>query len=110
MEIQTLKPGEILFNPRFLQDHSGNSADATTTFSQQLALSANEAWEKPSSSAPGDLTNFQILAESPSTMPPLSMKQLDLLVPIIATKGWNVRSLAFLRQAEDNTEIRPPDL
>jgi hypothetical protein len=30
---------------------------------QQLALSANEAWEKPSASTPRDLTNFQNLAE-----------------------------------------------
>jgi hypothetical protein len=46
-------------------------------------------------------------------MPPLSMKQLDQLAPIIPTKGWNVRSLALLGQAEGpeaSTEIRPPDL
>jgi hypothetical protein len=74
--------------------------DATTTFSRQLALSANEAWDKPLASAPGDLTNFQIPAEPPLTMPPLSTKQLDGSAPIIPTKGWNVRSLAFLGQVE----------
>ncbi|XP_073908749.1 uncharacterized protein [Castor canadensis] len=65
--------------------------DATTTFSQQLALSANEAWDKPSASTPGDLTNFQIPAEPPLMMPPFSKKQLDRLAPIIPTKGCNIR-------------------
>jgi hypothetical protein len=74
--------------------------DATTTFTQELALSAKEAWDKPSASAPGDLTNFQIPAEPPLTMPLLSTKQLDRSAPIIPTKGWNVRFLAFLGQAE----------
>jgi hypothetical protein len=32
---------------------------------QQLALFANEAWEKSSASTPGDSTNFQIPAEPP---------------------------------------------
>jgi hypothetical protein len=39
--------------------------DATTTLSQQLALSVDEAWERPSASAPGDFTNFQIPANRP---------------------------------------------
>jgi hypothetical protein len=46
-------------------------------------------------------------------MPPLSMKELDRSVPIIPTKGWNVRSLAFLgcmESPEASTETRPPDL
>jgi hypothetical protein len=80
---------------------------------QQLALSANEAWEKPPASTNGDLTNFQIPAEPSLMTPPFSMKQLDRSVPIIPTKGWNVRSLAFLGQAEvpeANTKTRPPDL
>jgi hypothetical protein len=63
-------------------------------------LSANEAWDKPSASAPGDLTNFQIPVKPPLMTPPLSTKQLDQSVSIIPTKGWNVRSLAFLGQAE----------
>jgi hypothetical protein len=46
--------------------------------------------EKPSVSTPGDLTNFQIPAKPPLMMPPLSMKQLDQLVPIILTKGWDL--------------------
>jgi hypothetical protein len=48
--------------------------NVTITFSQQLALSANEAWEKLSASTPGDLTNFQIPAESHLMMPLLNMK------------------------------------
>jgi hypothetical protein len=80
---------------------------------QQLAFPANEAWEKPSASTHRDLTNFQIPTKLPLTMPPLSTKQLDRSVPIIPTEGWNVRSLAFLGQAESpeaNAETRPPDL
>jgi hypothetical protein len=64
--------------------------NATTTFFQQLASSANEAWEKQSASAPGDPTNFQIPAEPPLMMPPLSTKQLDLSASIIPTKGWSL--------------------
>jgi hypothetical protein len=30
------------------------------------------------------------------TTPPLSRKQIDLMAPILWTKGWNIRSLAFL--------------
>jgi hypothetical protein len=79
---------------------------------QQLALSANEAWEKPSAFAPRDLTNFQIPAEPPLLSTPLSSrKQLVRLVPIIPTKGWNIRSLEFLQRAESpeaNTETRAP--
>jgi hypothetical protein len=105
MEIQTLKPGKcslILDASKIIQgtQKTDFSPDATTTFFQQLALSANEAWDKPSASAPGDLTNFQIPAKPPLTMTPLSMKQLDRSAPIIPTKGWNVRSLAFLGWAE----------
>jgi hypothetical protein len=70
MEIQTLKPGKCsltLDASRIIQgtQQTDFPPDATTTFSQQLALSANEAWEKPSASTPGDLTNFQIPAEPP---------------------------------------------
>jgi hypothetical protein len=101
MEIQTLKPGKcslILDASRVIQgiQQTDFPPDATTTFSQQLALSANEAWDKPSASAPRDLKNFQIPAKPPLMTPPLSMKQLDLSAPIIPTKDWNVRSLAFL--------------
>jgi hypothetical protein len=82
MEIQTLKPGKCSLTQdasRIIQgtQQTDFPPDATTTFSQQLALSANEAWEKPSASTPGDLTNFQISAEPPLMMPPLSTKQLD---------------------------------
>jgi hypothetical protein len=81
MEIQTLKPGKyslILDTFRIIQgtQQTDFPPDATTTFSQQLALSTNEAWEKPSASTPGNATNFQIPAEPPLTMTPLSMKQL----------------------------------
>jgi hypothetical protein len=115
MEIQTLKPKKCsltLDASRIIQgtQQTDFPPDATTTFSQQLALSANEAWEKPPASAPGDPTNFQIPAKPPLTMPPVSKKQLDRLVPIIPTKGWNVRSLAFLGQAEGpeaSTNTRP---
>jgi hypothetical protein len=65
-----------------------------------MALPANETWDKPSASAPRDLRNFQIPAKHPLTIPPLSTKQLDRSASIIPTKGWNVRSLALLRQAE----------
>jgi hypothetical protein len=65
-----------------------------------MALSANAAWDKPSASTPEDLTNFQIPAEPSLMTPPLSTKQLDQSVPIIPTKGWNVRSLAFLGLVE----------
>jgi hypothetical protein len=106
MGIQTLKPGKCsltLDASRIIQvtQQTDFPLDATTTFSQQLALYANEAWDKPSASAPGDLTNFQIPAESPLMMPPLSTKQLDQLAPIIPTKDWNVRFLAFLGRVEE---------
>jgi hypothetical protein len=70
MEIQTLKPGKCsltLDASRIIQgtQQTDFPPDATTTFSQQLPLSANEAWEKPSASAHGDLTNFQIPTKSP---------------------------------------------
>jgi hypothetical protein len=118
MEIQTLKPGKCsltLDASRIIQgtQQTDFPPDATTTFSQKLALSANEAWDNLSASVPGDLTNFQIPAESPLTTPPLSRKQLDQSVPIIPTKGWNVRSLAFLGWAEvpkASIKTRPPDL
>jgi hypothetical protein len=101
MEIQTLKLGKCsltLDATRIIQgtQQTDFPPNVTTTFSQQLALSTNEAWEKPSASTPGDLTNFQIPAESPLTMPSFSTKQLDQSATIIPTKGWNVRSLAFL--------------
>jgi hypothetical protein len=93
VEIQTLKPGKYsstLDASRIIQrtQQTDFPPDAITTFSQQLALSANEAWDKPSASTPGDLTNFQIPAKPPLMTPPLSMKQLDRSVPIIPTKGW----------------------
>jgi hypothetical protein len=58
MEIQTLKPGKCsstLDASRIIQgtQQTDFPPDATTTFSQQLALSADEAWDKPSASAPG---------------------------------------------------------
>jgi hypothetical protein len=82
MEIQTLKPGKCsltLDASRIIQgtQQTDFPPDATTNFSQQLALPANEAWEKPSASAPGNPTNFQIPGEPPLTTPPLSTKQLD---------------------------------
>jgi hypothetical protein len=88
-------------------------SDATTTFSQQMALSADDAWERPSASTPGDLTNCQIPAEFPLMMSPLNTKQLNRLAPVIPTKGWNIRSLAFLGWMEvsrASIETRPPDL
>jgi hypothetical protein len=119
MVIQTLKPKKkcslTLDVSRIIQgtQQTDFPPDAMTTFSQQLALSADEAWERPSASAPGDLTNFQTPVKHPLTMPPLSMKQLDQSAPVIPTKGWNVRSLAFLGWAEGpeaSSETRPPDL
>jgi hypothetical protein len=73
MEIQTHKPGKCsltLDASRIIQgtQQIDFPPDTTTSFSQ-LALSANEAWDKPSASAPGDLTNFQIPAEPPLIMP-----------------------------------------
>jgi hypothetical protein len=51
MEIQTLKPGKCsltLDASRIIQgtQQTDFPPNATTTFSQQLALSANEAWEE----------------------------------------------------------------
>jgi hypothetical protein len=105
MEIQTLKPGKgslTLDASRIIQgtQQTDFPPDATTTFSQQLVSSANEAWDKPSVSTPGDLTNFPIPAKRHLMMPPFNMKQLDRLAPIMPTKGWNVRSLAFLGRVE----------
>jgi hypothetical protein len=82
MEIQTLKPGKFsltLDASRIIQgtQQTDFPQDATTTFSQQLALSVNEGWEKPIASAPGDPTNCQIPPKPPLTTPLLSMKQLD---------------------------------
>jgi hypothetical protein len=57
------------------------------------------------------ISKFQL--NPPLMMPPLSMKKLDQSVPIIPTKGWNVKSLAFLgwvKVPEANTETRAPDL
>jgi hypothetical protein len=70
MEIQTLKPGKCsltLDASRIIQgtQQTDFPPDATTTFSQQLALSANEGWEKLSASIPGNPTSFQIPAEPP---------------------------------------------
>jgi hypothetical protein len=66
MEIQTLKPGKrylTLDASRIIQgiQQTDFPPDATTTFSQQLALSANEAWDKLSASSPGDsqISKFQ---------------------------------------------------
>jgi hypothetical protein len=114
MEIQILKPGKCsltLDASRIIQgtQQTDLPPDATTTFSQQLALSANAAWEKLSASTPVHLTNFQIPAEPPLMMTPLSTKQLDQSASIIPKKGWNVRSLAFLGWAED-PKTRSPDL
>jgi hypothetical protein len=77
MKIQTLKPGKCsltLDASRIIQgtQQTDFPPDATTTISQKLALSSNGA-----ASAPGDFTNFQIPAEPPLTMPPLSTKQAD---------------------------------
>jgi hypothetical protein len=107
-----------VFDPEKPVYHSGNSVDRLLTRCYYNLLTTtglvwDEAWERPSASMPGDLTNFQIPAEPPLMMPPLSMKQLDWSAPIIPTKGWNVRSLAFLGQAEGpeaSTKTRPPDL
>jgi hypothetical protein len=68
MEVQTLKPGKCsltLDDSRIIQgtQQTDFPPDATTTISQQLALSADETWERPSASVPGNLTNFQIPAE-----------------------------------------------
>jgi hypothetical protein len=105
MEIQTLKPGKCsltLDASRIIQSTQQTDfpPDATTTFSQELALSANAAWDKLSASATGDLRNFQIPTKPPLMMPPLSTKHLDGLELIIPTQSWNVRFLAFLGQAE----------
>jgi hypothetical protein len=117
VEIQTLKPGKCsltLDASRIIQGTQQTDFPpyATTTFSQKLALSANDAWDKPSALAPGDLTNFQIPAEHPLTTPPLSMKQLDRSSPIIPTKGWNVRSLIFLGRVEgpEASTLKPDTL
>jgi hypothetical protein len=114
--IQTLKPGKFsltLDASRIIQgtQQTDFPPDATTTFSQQLALSANEAWEKPSASALGTPQISKFQPNPPLTTPPLSTKQPDQSAPIIPTKGWNVRSLAFLGQVEGpeaSTETRPP--
>jgi hypothetical protein len=117
MEIQTLKPGKCSLNldaSRIIQgtQQTDFPPDATTTFSQKLALSAYEAWENPSAMLLGtsQTSKFQ---PNPFLMTPLNTKQLDQLTPIIPTKGWNVRSLAFLGWAEGpeaSTKTRPPDL
>jgi hypothetical protein len=70
MKIQTLKPGECTLTlnaSRIIQgtQQTDFPLDATTNFFQKLALSADEAWERPSDSTPGDLTNFQIPAKPP---------------------------------------------
>jgi hypothetical protein len=93
MEIETLKPGKCsltLDASRIIQgtQQTDFPPDAATTFSQQLALSANEAWKKKVSL---HSTNFHISAKLPLTIPPLSAKQLDRSAPTIPTKGWNVR-------------------
>jgi hypothetical protein len=82
MEIQTLKPGKCSLTLDASKIIQGTQQidfppDATTTFSQQLTLSANEAWDKLSASTPGDLINFQIPAEPPLMMSPLTTKQID---------------------------------
>jgi hypothetical protein len=103
VESKTAAHVMMLWNYKLLNQEGTQQTDfppdATTTFSQQLALPANEVWEKPSASTPGNPTNFQIPAKPPLMMPPLSMKQLDRSAPIIPRKDWNVRSLTF-QQAE----------
>jgi hypothetical protein len=120
MEMQTLKPGKCsltLDASRIIQgtEQTDFPSDVTTTFFQKLALPADETWEKPSVSTPEDISNFKIPVKPPHSLmtPLLSMNQPDRSVPIIPTKGWNVRSLAFLGWVEGpeaSTEIRPPDL
>jgi hypothetical protein len=118
MEIQTLKPGKCsltLDASRIIQGTQQTDIlpDATTTFSQQLALSADEAWEKLSASTPGDITNFQIPAEPPLNDAPTQHEAARSIGAHNTNKRLECRSLAFLGQAEDpeaGTETRLPDL
>jgi hypothetical protein len=95
----------MLFNPRCLQDCLGELSRQT---SHQMFLQPTNNWpclqmkpgkcHQPPLLGTLQISKFQL--NPPLTMPPLSTKQLDSLVPIIPTKGWNVRSLAFLGWAE----------
>jgi hypothetical protein len=74
MEIQSLKPKKCSLTLDASRIITGTQQtdfppDATTTFSQQLALSADEAWEKPSSSTPEDLTNSKFQPNSLNDAP-----------------------------------------
>jgi hypothetical protein len=82
------------------QSSSGSQFSAIGELTNNWPCLQMKPGKKPSASAPGDLRNFQISAKPALTMPPLCMKHLDRSVPIIPTKGWNVRSLAFLGWAE----------
>jgi hypothetical protein len=108
----------MLFNLRCLQDHSGNSADRFPTscyYNLLLTIGLVCRWSlvKTISLRSWGPHKFPNSSWTPLTTPPLSTKQLDQLAPIIPTKGWNVRSLAFLGQVEgpeSSTKTRPPDL
>jgi hypothetical protein len=67
MEIQTLNPGKCSLTLdafRIIQatQQTDFPPDATTTFSQQLALSANEAWEwsQPPFLGTSQISKFQL--------------------------------------------------
>jgi hypothetical protein len=116
MEIQALKPGKwslTLDASRIIQrtQQTEFPLDATTTFSNNWPC----LQMKPGKNHQPPLLGFgfQIPAKSPLMMPRLSTKQVDQSVPIIPTKGWNVRFLAFLGWVggpEPSTKTRPPDL
>jgi hypothetical protein len=110
----------MLFNPRCLQDHSGNSADTLPTryyynLLPTIGLVCRWSLGKTISLYSWGPHKFPNSSWTPlMTLPTqLSMKQLDWSAPMIPTKGWNVRFLAFLGQVEDpkaSTKTRPPDL
>jgi hypothetical protein len=118
MEIQTLKPGKCsltLDASKIIQgiQQTDFPPDATTTFSQQLALSANETWDKPSASTPGDLTNFQIPAKPPLPTPPTQHKAARSISTHNQQKAgmlgpWH--SWGRWKDPRLHLKIKPPDL
>jgi hypothetical protein len=68
MEIQTLKPGKCsltLDASRIMQGTQQTDFPPYASLAYQLALSANEAWEKPSASTPRDPTNSNFQPNTP---------------------------------------------
>jgi hypothetical protein len=118
MEMQTLKPGKcslILDASRIIRgtQQTDFPPDATTTFSHQLALSANEAWGKTISLHSWGPHKFPNSSQTSLNDAPTQHEAARSIGAYNTNKRLGLRSLAFLGWAEGpkaSTETRPLDL